>query len=128
MGINLTTEVLSGVLFDVFAAGSETTATTTIWAMSELVRNPRVMERAQSEVRQILQGKTRVAKADIQGRLPYQQMVVKETLRLHPPVPLILPRQNVEPTKILGFDVPQRTTVFVNVWALGRDDKLWADV
>ncbi|CAL4945478.1 unnamed protein product [Urochloa decumbens] len=127
LGITLTTEVLSGVLFDVFAAGSETTATTTIWAMSELVRSPVAMERAQSEVRQLLQGKTRVAEADIQGRLPYLQMVIKETLRLHPPAPLILPRLNAEPTKILGFDIPEGTTVFVNAWALGRDDKLWAD-
>ncbi|CAO2195936.1 unnamed protein product [Urochloa humidicola] len=127
LGITLTTQVISGVLFDVFAAGSETTATTTIWAMSELVRNPRVMERAQSEVRQLLRGKTRVAEADIQGRLPYLQMVIKETMRLHPPAPLILPRLNAEPTKILGFDIPEGTTVFVNVWALGRDDKLWAD-
>ncbi|CAO2196182.1 unnamed protein product [Urochloa humidicola] len=127
LGFTLSTEVLSGVLFDVFAAGSETTATTTIWAMSELVRSPRVMERAQSEVRQLLQGKTRVAEADIQGRLPYLQMVIKETLRLHPPAPLILPRINAEQTKILGFDIPEGTTVFVNAWALGRDDKLWAD-
>ncbi|CAO1940994.1 unnamed protein product [Urochloa humidicola] len=127
LGFTLSTEVLSGVLFDVFAAGSETTATTTIWAMSELVRSPRVMERAQSEVRQLLQGKTRVAEADIQGRLPYLQMVIKETLRLHPPAPLILPRINAEPTKILGYDIPEGTTVFVNAWALGRDGKLWAD-
>ncbi|PUZ52928.1 hypothetical protein GQ55_5G012300 [Panicum hallii var. hallii] len=127
LGITLTTQVLSGVMFDVFAAGSETTGTTTIWAMSELVRSPRVMERAQSEVRQLLHGKTRVPEADIQGRLPYLQMVIKETLRLHPPAPLILPRLCGESTKVLGFDVPEGTTVFVNVWALGRDKMLWAD-
>ncbi|KAF8642126.1 hypothetical protein HU200_067385 [Digitaria exilis] len=127
LGITLTTEVLSGVLFDVFAAGSETTATTTIWAMSELVRSSRAMERAQSEVRRVLQGKTMVAEADIQGRLPYLQMVIKETLRLHPPAPLILPRFCGESIKVLGFDIPEGTTVFVNVWALGRDEKMWAD-
>ncbi|KAF8646787.1 hypothetical protein HU200_065585 [Digitaria exilis] len=127
LGITLTTEVLSGVLFDVFAAGSETTATTTIWAMSELVRSSRAMERAQSEVRRVLQGKTMVAEADIQGRLPYLQMVIKETLRLHPPAPLILPRFCGESIKLLGFDIPEGTTVFVNVWALGRDEKMWAD-
>ncbi|KAG2552354.1 hypothetical protein PVAP13_9KG423300 [Panicum virgatum] len=127
LGITLTTEVLSGVLFDVFSAGSETTATTIIWAMSELVRSTRAMERAQSEVRRVLQGKTRLAEADIQGRLPYLQMVIKETLRLHPPAPLILPRFCGESVKVLGFDIPAGTTVFVNVWALGRDGTLWAD-
>ncbi|PUZ52929.1 hypothetical protein GQ55_5G012400 [Panicum hallii var. hallii] len=121
----LTTEVVCAVLFDVFAAGSETTATTTIWVMSELVRNPAVMQRAQSEVRQVLQGKTKVAEADIQGKLPYLQMVIKETLRMHPPVPLILPRSCAEPIKIMDHDIPKGTTVFVNAWAIGRDDKSW---
>ncbi|CAO1940995.1 unnamed protein product [Urochloa humidicola] len=123
----LTTEVVCAVLFDVFAAGSETTATTTIWVMSELVRNPAVMQRAQSEVRQLLQGKTGVAEADVHGRLPYLQMVIKETLRLHPPLPLILPRSCSEPIKIMGYDVPKGTTVFVNAWAIGRDEKSWAN-
>uniref|UniRef100_A0A0A9ADL1 Uncharacterized protein n=1 Tax=Arundo donax TaxID=35708 RepID=A0A0A9ADL1_ARUDO len=107
----LTTDVVSGALFDVFAAGSETTATTTIWAMTELVRNPRVMERAQSEVWQVLQGKARVAEADFQGRLPCLQMVIKETLRLHPPVPLLVPRRCAEPTEISGCNIPEGATV-----------------
>lgn len=121
--------MISPFLFhqDIFGAGSETTATTTIWAMSELVRSTRAMERAQSEVRRVLQGKTTVAEADIQGRLPYLQMVIKETLRLHPPAPLIFPRFCSESVKVLGFDLPQGTTVLVNVWALGRDENLWAD-
>ncbi|CAL4959369.1 unnamed protein product [Urochloa decumbens] len=123
----LTTQAVCAVLFDVFAAGSETTATTTIWAMSELVRNPAVMQRAQSEVRQLLQGKTGVAEADVHGRLPYLQMVIKETLRLHPPLPLILPRSCSESVNILGYDIPKGTTVFVNAWAIGRDDKSWPD-
>ncbi|RLN22077.1 premnaspirodiene oxygenase-like [Panicum miliaceum] len=121
----LTTQVVCAVLFDIFAAGSETTATTTIWVMSELVRNPAVMQRAQSEVRQVLQGKTKVAEADIQGKLPYLQMVIKETLRMHPPLPLILPRSCAEPVKIMDYDIPKGTVVFVNAWAIGRDEKSW---
>ncbi|XP_044444830.1 dolabradiene monooxygenase [Triticum aestivum] len=126
-GIALTNENVSGVLFDVFSAGSETTATTTIWAMSELIRNPRIMAIAQSEVRRVLQGKTKVAEADIDGRLHYLQMVIKETFRLHPPVPLLIPRLCTEQRKIMGFDVPPGTTVFANVWAIGRDEKSWTD-
>uniref|UniRef100_A0A453T2D7 Cytochrome P450 71D7 n=3 Tax=Aegilops tauschii subsp. strangulata TaxID=200361 RepID=A0A453T2D7_AEGTS len=126
-GIALTNENVSGVLFDVFSAGSETTATTTIWAMPELIRNPRIMAIAQSEVRRVLQGKTKVAEADIDGRLHYLQMVIKETFRLHPPVPLLIPRLCTEQRKIMGFDVPPGTTVFANVWAIGRDEKSWTD-
>ncbi|GJM91837.1 hypothetical protein PR202_ga08254 [Eleusine coracana subsp. coracana] len=121
----LTTQVVSGALFDVFAAGSETTATTSIWAMSELARKPRLMERAQSEVRRVLHGKSKVAEADIQGRLPYLHMVIKETLRLHPPVPLLVPRHCDETTTVLGHHVPRGATVFVNAWAIGRDEASW---
>uniref|UniRef100_A0A453LWY3 Uncharacterized protein n=1 Tax=Aegilops tauschii subsp. strangulata TaxID=200361 RepID=A0A453LWY3_AEGTS len=126
-GITLTNENVNGVLFDIFSAGSETTATTTVWAMSELIRNPRTMAIAQSEVRRVLQGKTKVAEADIDGQLHYLQMVIKETFRLHPPVPLLLPRLCTEQKKIMGYDVPPGTTVFANVWAIGRDEKSWTD-
>ncbi|XP_044948921.1 dolabradiene monooxygenase-like [Hordeum vulgare subsp. vulgare] len=126
-GITLTNENVNGVLFDIFSAGSETTATTTIWAMSELIRNPRTMTIAQSEVRQALQGKTKVAEADIDGQLHYLQMVIKETFRLHPPVPLLLPRLCTKQSKIMGYDVPPGTTVFVNMWAIGRDEMNWTD-
>ncbi|KAM3336041.1 hypothetical protein ACQJBY_030172 [Aegilops geniculata] len=126
-GVALTNENISGVLFDLFAAGSETTATTTIWAMSELMRSPHIMAAAQSEVRRVLHGKTEVTEADIDGRLHYLQMVIKETFRLHPPVPLLMPRLCTEQTKVMGYDIPQGTTVFVNVSAIGRDEKSWTD-
>ncbi|KAL6853921.1 hypothetical protein ACP4OV_019950 [Aristida adscensionis] len=108
---------------DVFGAGSETTGTTAIWAMSELARNPRITERAQSEIQQVLMGKTEVVEADIQGRLLYLQLVI--TLRLHPPVPLLLPRLCADPTNIMGYDIPLGATVFVNAWTIGMDEKSW---
>ncbi|KAL6853920.1 hypothetical protein ACP4OV_019949 [Aristida adscensionis] len=125
----LTTELISATLFELFTAGSETTATTITWAMSELIRNPRVMQRAQSEVRQVLRDKDTVKEEDIEGRLHYLQMVIKETLRLHPPVPLLLPRlcDESEPCKIMGYDIPPGTTVFVNAWVISRDDKNWTN-
>lgn len=109
------------------AGGSETTTTTAIWAMSELLRSPGAMQRAQHEVRQVMQGKSRVTEVDIGGSLRYLQSVIKETLRLHPPFPLLLPRLCTQPCKIMGYDVPQGTTVVANMWAIGRDERSWVD-
>lgn len=87
------------------------------------------MEQAKYEIRQVLQGKAMVSEADIEGRLHYLQLVIKETLRLHPPVPIVIPRLCSKPnSKIMGYDIPQGTSVLVNVSAIGRDEKIWKNV
>ena len=93
--------------------------------MSELLRNPKVMEKAQAEVRKVLEGKRKIEDPDIQ-KLDYVKSIVKETFRLHPPATLIA-RECRERCNINGYDIPTKTKVLVNAWALGRDPDYWVN-
>ncbi|EAZ22008.1 hypothetical protein OsJ_05664 [Oryza sativa Japonica Group] len=111
---------------ELFCAGSETSSNAIQWAMSELVRNPKVMEKAQNEVRSILKGKPTVTEADMVD-LTYVKMIVKETHRLHPVLPLLTPRVCQQTCQIMGYDVPQGSVIFIKSWAIMRDPKHWDD-
>uniref|UniRef100_A0A453CYQ6 Cytochrome P450 71D10 n=1 Tax=Aegilops tauschii subsp. strangulata TaxID=200361 RepID=A0A453CYQ6_AEGTS len=112
------------IVQDLFAGGSDTSATTLEWTMAELVKNPKVMGKAQDEVRRALAGQPKVTE-DSLGGLNYMRLVIKEVLRLHPPAPLLLPRECMNDCRVLGFDVPKGTMVLVNAWAISRDPAHW---
>ncbi|RLM68980.1 hypothetical protein C2845_PM17G12200 [Panicum miliaceum] len=125
MGVSLTHGVLVAVLVDVFVAAIEATATTLQWAMAELMANPRAMKKAQSEIRHVLAEQGRVHEAAL-GDVVYLGAVIKETLRLHPPIPLA-PRVCLDVCKVQGYDVPKGTPVILNLWAISRDPRYWED-
>ncbi|KAJ6838372.1 geraniol 8-hydroxylase-like isoform X2 [Iris pallida] len=117
---------LKSFLLDVFVAGVDTTTSTVEWAMAELLRNPSSMARARAELAKAFD-KDNVSDESNISKLPYLQAVVKETLRLHPPAPLLLPRSTASTVDLCGYTIPAGTRVLVNCWAIGRDDTVWTD-
>ena len=107
-----------------FAAGTETTSLALEWAMAELIRNPKVMENVQEDVRRVVGCNQKISGIDV-DKMVYLKAVIKETLRLHPPIPLLVPREAMNDTKLDGFHIPRGTRVMVNAWAIGRDPTSW---
>ncbi|CAD5312575.1 unnamed protein product [Arabidopsis thaliana] len=123
----LTTDHLKGMISDIFLAGVSTSASTLIWAITELVRNRKVMKKVQEEIRTTLgDKKERITEQDLTN-LHYFKLVVKEIFRLHPAVPFLLPRETLSHVKIQGYDIPAKTQIMINVYAIARDPKLWTN-
>ncbi|TKY47004.1 flavonoid 6-hydroxylase [Spatholobus suberectus] len=114
------------ILKDIFGGGSDTSSATITWAMTEMIKNPRILEKVQAEVREVFdkEGKPNVSGIE---NLKYLKSVVSETLRLHPPGPLLLPRECGQACEINGYHIPAKSRVMVNVWAIGRDPNLWTE-
>ncbi|PPR99249.1 hypothetical protein GOBAR_AA21418 [Gossypium barbadense] len=109
---------------DMLIAGTETSSTAVEWAMSELIKNPRILGKAQAEVRQVYDRTGDVNESDLH-ELKYLKLVMKETLRLHPPLPFLLPRESRKRCEINRYEIPAKTKVIVNAWAIGRDSNYW---
>lgn len=106
------------------AGGTDTSAATVEWAMSELIKNPDIMKKANEEIDKVVGKERWVEESDIQN-LPYLNAIIKETLRLHPVAVLLAPRMALEDCKIDGYEIKKGTMVFVNTWSIGRDSCTW---
>ncbi|XVF04647.1 hypothetical protein REPUB_Repub05bG0102600 [Reevesia pubescens] len=115
---------IKGMLSEMFIAGTETTSSTVEWGMTEILKKPSIHKKLLLELDQVV-GKNRfVVEGDIPN-LPYLQATVKEVFRLHPSVPLIIPRRTNEACEVAGYHIPKHCIVYVNIWGMARDPKVW---
>lgn len=121
---NYTEEHIISFIWDALAAGVDTMALTAEWVLAEVLRHPAVVEAARAELDRVVGRDRMVQESDI-PELKYIQAVVKESLRLHPPTPFLIPHQNIHATTAFGYDIPAKTRLFVNLWAIHRDPKHW---
>ncbi|CAH9117418.1 unnamed protein product [Cuscuta europaea] len=123
-GKSLDLGAIKALLQDIVIGGTDTTATTVEWVMAVLLENPEVMKQVQNEVDHIVGLNSTVEEVHLL-KLTYLDAVVKETLRLYPPLPLLVPRCSTATSQVGGYTIPKGTKVFLNTYALHRDPQLW---
>lgn len=107
-------------------ASMDTSSTTVEWALSELMKHPQVLKKVTNELENVVGMERMVEESDL-DKLEYLDMVVKETMRLHPAAPLLVPHTSVEDCTVNSFYIPKKSRVIINVWAIGRDPNAWTD-
>lgn len=108
---------------DFFSAGASSSAVAIEWALAELINHPEILERARGEIEKATSNNRLVEESDIRS-LPYVQAVIKETLRLHPPIPMVA-RKSSRECVIRGYTIPEGCLLFVNTWHITRDPLVW---
>ncbi|CAL5195760.1 unnamed protein product [Lathyrus oleraceus] len=109
---------------DLIAGGTESSAVTVEWAISELIRKPEIFKKATEELDRVIGRERWVEEKDI-ANLPYVYAIAKETMRLHPVAPMLVPREAREDCNINGYDIPKGSLILVNTWTIARDSNVW---
>jgi len=123
--IKLTRDNIKAIIMDVMFGGTETVASAIEWAMAELMKSPEDLKKVQEELADVVGLDRRVEESDF-DKLKYLKCCLKETLRLHPPIPLLL-HETAEDAEVAGYYIPAKSRVMINAWAIGRDSNSWED-
>ncbi|PIA55962.1 hypothetical protein AQUCO_00700344v1 [Aquilegia coerulea] len=123
--LSLTRDNIKAIIMDIMFGGTETVASAIEWIMAELMKSPEDLRRVQQELNEVVGLDRRVQESDL-DKLTYLKYVVKETLRLHPPIPLLLHETSVD-SEVAGYFIPVGSRIMVNAWAIGRDKTAWDD-
>ncbi|XAR70414.1 hypothetical protein NMG60_11027259 [Bertholletia excelsa] len=115
---------VKSLLMDMIVGGTDTTSNALEFALAEMITRPEVMRKAQQELDTVV-GKDNIVEESHIHQLPYLYAVMKEALRLHPTLPLLVPHCPSESCIVGGYTVPKGARVFVNVWAIHRDPSIW---
>ncbi|CAN8328315.1 unnamed protein product [Cochlearia groenlandica] len=121
-----TDEIIKGIILVLIVAGTNTTAITIEWAMSNLLNHPEILKKARAEIDDKIGLDRLINEPDIIN-LPYLQNIVSETFRLYPALPLLPAHMSSSDCKVAGYDMPRGTLLLANIWAMHRDPKLWEE-
>lgn len=121
-----TDDIIKGLMLVLLFAGTDTSSSIMEWALSLLLNHSDVLLKAQKEIDEYIGPDRLIDEADL-AQLPYLRSIINETLRMYPPAPLLVPHESSEECLVGGFRIPRGTMLFVNMWAIQNDPKIWLD-
>ncbi|XP_076931534.1 cytochrome P450 CYP82D47-like [Bidens hawaiensis] len=121
-----TDNIVKATSLAIFAGATDTTTATLTWALSLLVDNPLVLKKAQQELEKHVGRERKVEESDMHN-LVYLQAIIKETMRLYPVVPLLVPHESIEDCIVGGYTVPKGTRLLLNAWKIHHDPQIWTN-
>ncbi|KAK9683980.1 hypothetical protein RND81_10G178900 [Saponaria officinalis] len=119
----ITEENVLYIVENINVAAIETTLWSMEWAIAELVNHPNIQHKIRVEIETKLKGQP-ITESNL-NQLLYLQATIKETLRLHTPVPLLVPHMNLQEAKLGGYTIPKESKVVVNAWWLANNPDWW---
>ncbi|CAN6270159.1 unnamed protein product [Urochloa humidicola] len=124
MEVPIQRDGVKGFILDTLGAGTDTSAVTIEWALSELLKHPKALAMAAEELDRVVGHDHLPTEGDVPS-LPFLQAVIKESMRLHPATPLLAPRRCRRDVSVGGYTIPAGAGVAINAWAIGRDPSVW---
>lgn len=119
-------QIIKSLMLNLLAAGTDTSAATSEWALSLLLNHPQVLKKANIEIEKHVGHERLIDESDISD-LPYLRCIINETMRLCPVAPLLVPHESSEQCTVGGYHIPKNTMLLVNVWAIHNDTKNWEE-
>ncbi|XP_031247580.1 trimethyltridecatetraene synthase-like [Pistacia vera] len=123
--VKLQRHQIKALIQDLLGGGTESSMVTLEWAISEILKKPDIFKKATEELDRVV-GRNRLVQEKDISNLPFIDAIVKETMRLHPVAPMLVPRVAREDCNVAGYDILKNTRVLVNVWSIGRDPAVWS--
>ncbi|KAK1354940.1 (+)-menthofuran synthase [Heracleum sosnowskyi] len=115
---------IKGVILNMFFDGTDTTSSVLEWTMAALIKHPDIMRKLQNEVRDVGRGRLTITGDDVE-KMHYLKAVVKESMRIYTPLPLLVAREAMQDVKVMGYDIKAGTQVLINAWAVATDLAVW---
>ncbi|KAK4490012.1 hypothetical protein RD792_000666 [Penstemon davidsonii] len=124
--VKLTRDCIKGLFQNLLVGGTDTSATTVEWTIHELIKQPRIIQKAKEELNRVI-GRNRWVEENDFSQLPYIEAIIKESFRLHPLATFLAPHYAIEDCNVAGYDISKGTTILVNTWSIGRDPNSWSE-